>query len=173
MPIKYASSSLGANINGIDLFELGHALSHCWDLPMLQKSRLARLQVIAERALEESHGLEMAKAVRKELIACAEQLTQRSRYSIEEIITAIEKEKFHFGSQDLVRIQRAIGIRLPRNKIDLARYYTIRLVMEGIDQQTIAEFLDVDQRTVANYISQAKERILLILESKSMMMQPV
>lgn len=163
---------MGSNINGIDLFELGHALSHCWDLPMLQKSRLTQLHVVAERALEENHGLELAKAIRKELISCAEQLTQRPRHSIEEIVTAIEKEKFHLGSQDLVRIQRMVGIRLPRNKIDLARYYTIRLVMEGIDQQTIAEFLDVDQRTVANYISQAKERILLILESKSMAMQP-
>ncbi|MGD0795123.1 MAG: hypothetical protein ABR958_06005 [Dehalococcoidales bacterium] len=170
--MKYATSALGSNINGIDLFELGHALSHCWDLPMLQKSRLTQLHVVAERALEENHGLEFAKAIRKELISCAEQLTQRPRHPIEEIVTAIEKEKFHLGSQDLVRIQRMIGIRLPRNKIDLARYYTIRLVMEGIDQQTIAEFLDVDQRTVANYISQAKERILLILESKSMAMQP-
>ena len=158
-------------MNETSQFELGHALSHCWDLPMLQTSKLTQLPVVAQRALEENHGLELAKALRKELIACAEQITQRPRYSIEEIVSAIEKEKLHLGSQDLVKIQRVIGIRFPRNKIDLARYYAIRLVMEGIDQQTIAEFLDVDLRTVANYIAQAKERIWLILESKSMLVQ--
>lgn len=173
MLLKYLPSRASTNINEIGLLELGHALSHCWDLPMLQTSRLTQIPAVAERAMEENHGLELAKALHKELIACAEQLTQRPQYSIEEIITAIEKEKHNLGSQDLVRIQKIIGIRLHRNKIDVARYYTIRLVMEGIDQQTIAEFLDVDLRTVANYITQAKERIWLILESKSASMQPV
>jgi hypothetical protein len=138
---------------------------------MLQTSKLTQLSVVTQRALEENHGLELAKALRKELIDCAEQITQRPRYSIDDIVSAIEKEKLHLGSQDLVKIQRVVGIRFPRNKIDLARYYAIRLVMEGIDQQTIAEFLDVDLRTVANYIAQAKERIWLILESKSMLVQ--
>jgi hypothetical protein len=168
--MKYMSSRTSSNGNEISVVELGHALSHCWDLPMLQKSKLTQLAGIAESALEENHGLELAKALRKELIDCAEQITQRLRQPIETIISAIEKEKLNLGSQDLVRIQKMIGIRLPRNKIDLARYYSIRLVMEGIDQQTIAEFLDVDLRTVANYIAQAKERIWLILESKSVLL---
>ena len=172
MPLKDLTNHINSATDEIELFELGYALSHCWDLPMLQKSKLTRIYPVAERALEENHGLELAKALRKELICCAEQLTQRPRFPIEEIINIIEKDKLHFGSQDLVKIQKTIGIRLPRNKIDLARYYSIRLVMEGIDQQTIADFLDVDLRTVANYIVQAKERIWLILESKSVM-QPV
>ncbi len=173
MSLKYIPSRLSSNMNEASQIELGHALSHCWDLPMLQTSKLTQLPVVAQRALEESHGLELAKALRKELIACAEQITQRPRYSIDEIVSAIEKEKLFLGSQDLVRIQKVVGIRLPRNKIDLARYYAIRLVMEGMDQQTIADFLDVDLRTVANYIVQAKERIGLILESKLMLVQTV
>jgi|GEM_PF-2518788 len=171
MALKSISSQFSSTRNEASQFDLGHALSHCWDLPMLQTSKLTRLPVVAQGALEENHGLELAKALRKELISCAEQITQRSRYSIDEIVSAIEKEKLHLGSQDLVKIQRVIGIRFPRNKIDLARYYAIRLVMEGIDQQTIAEFLDVDLRTVANYIAQAKERIWLILESKLVLVQ--
>jgi DNA-directed RNA polymerase specialized sigma24 family protein len=172
MSLRYVASRIGTNRDEISMIELGHALSHCWDLPLLQKNKLTQLTGVTERALEENHGLELAKALRKELIACAEQISQRPRQPIEEIVSAIEKEKLNLGSQDLVRIQKLIGIRLPRNKIDLARYYAIRLVMEGVDQQTIAEFLDVDLRTVANYIAQAKERIWLILESKSVIMQP-
>lgn len=172
MPLKYMSGRTSSSSSEISMVELGHALSQCWDLPMLQKSKLTQLSGIEQSALEENHGLELAKALRKELISCAEQITQRPRQPIEMIVSAIEKEKLNLGSQDLVRIQKLIGIRLPRNKIDLARYYSIRLVMEGIDQQTIAEFLDVDLRTVANYIAQAKERILLILESK-LILQPV
>ena len=168
MSMKYRSSRLSSP-DELNMFELGHALSHCWDLPMLQKSKLTQLPEITQSALEENNGLELAKALRKELIACAEQITQRPRQPIEVIVSAIEKEKLNLGSQELVRIQKMIGIRLPRNKIDLARYYSIRLVMEGIDQQTIAEFLDVDLRTVANYIAQAKERIWLILESRSVL----
>jgi len=173
MSLKFIPRQLSSNRNETSQFELGHALSHCWDLPILQTSKLTQLSVVTQRALEESHGLELAKALRKELIACAEQITQRPRYPIDEIVSAIEKEKLHLGSQDLIKIQKTIGIRFPRNKIDLARYYAIRLAMEGIDQQTVAEFLDVDLRTVANYIAQAKERIWLILESKSMLVQAV
>jgi hypothetical protein len=171
MPLKSFSNRFHSHGSETSQFDLGQALSHCWDLPILQKSKLTQLPAVAQRALDEDHGLELAKALRKELIACAEQLTQRPRYSIEEIVSAIEKEKLHLGSQELVRIQKVVGIRFPRNKIDLARYYAIRLAMEGIDQQTIADFLDVDLRTVANYIAQAKERIQLILESKSMLVQ--
>ncbi|OGO31812.1 MAG: hypothetical protein A2Z29_08410 [Chloroflexi bacterium RBG_16_56_11] len=149
--------------------ELGYLLYHCWDLPVLQTSDMVQLPPVLKRAEEERHGLELAKALRKELIACAEEITQRPRYPIEEIVAAIEKEKMKLGSQDLVRIQKAIGVPFSRNKLDLARYYTIRLVMQGIDQQAIAEFLDVDLRTVANYVAQAKERIRLVLETRSIL----
>ena len=67
---------------------------------------------------------------------------------------------------EVEKIQRVIGVPFSRNKLDLARYYTIRLVMQGVDQQTIAEFLDVDLRTIANYVSQAKERIRIALETR-------
>jgi hypothetical protein len=173
MSSKYATGQSLSHTDEINVFELGRAISHCWDLPMLQKSKMTRLPMISERSLEEDQGLGLAKALRKELISCAEQLSQRPKYSINEIVTTIEKEKYHIGSQELLRIQKLVGVRLPRNKIDLARYYAIRLIMEGVDQQAIAEFLDVDLRTVANYISQAKERIWVILESKSMILQPV
>jgi DNA-directed RNA polymerase specialized sigma24 family protein len=148
--------------------ELGYALHHCWDLPALQASNLTRLPSVAQQALEETNGLGLAKALRKELIVCAEQITQRPRYPIEEIISAIEKERLGLSSQDLLKIQKAVGVPFPRHQIDLARYYTIRLVMQGVDHQTIADFLDVDPRTVANYVAQAKERIRLTLDSKSM-----
>ena len=170
MSFNNLSNRMSSSGHEISLVELGHALSHCWDLPMLQKSRLTQLPGIAQSASEESHGLELAKALRKELIDCAEQITQRPRQPIEMVVSAIERDKLNLGSQDLTRMQKLIGIRLARNKIDLARYYAIRLVMEGVDQQTIAEFLDVDLRTVANYIAQAKERIWLILESKSVLL---
>jgi hypothetical protein len=155
--------------NGKSKFnELGYSLYHCWDLAILQTSNLAQLPSVVQRALEETHGLEHAKALRKELIACADQITQRPKYPIEEIISAIEKDRLDLGSQDLAKIKRNIGIRLARNKIDLARYYSIRLIMEGVDRETIADFLEVDLRTVANYIAQAKERIRLSLESRFM-----
>jgi hypothetical protein len=169
MALNDVSSRLRDSTNGRTKFdELGHALNNCWDLPILQMSDLTKLSVVIERSLEETDGLQLAKALRKELIACAEQITQRPRYPIEEIIAAIEKGTPGLRSQDLVKIQNDIGIPLHRSKIDLARYYAIRLVMEGIDHQRIADFLDVDMRTVANYILQAKERIRLTLESKSM-----
>ena len=169
MELNYVSGQARYSGNEISqLDELGFALSHCCDLPVLQASKLTQLSVVAQRALEESDGLELAKALRKELIACAEQLTQRPRQAIGEIVSAMEKQKLHLGSQDLVKLQRAVGIRFPRHKLDLARYYAIRLFMEGMDQQTIADFLDVDLRTVANYIAQAKQRIWLILESRTM-----
>lgn len=103
------------------------------------------------------------------MVACAEQITQRRRYSIEEIVSAIEKNSFDPCSQELQRIRKLIGVPFPRNKLDLARYYTIRLVMQGVDQATIAEFLEVDLRTVANYVAQAKERIRVVLETRAML----
>ncbi|OGO23303.1 MAG: hypothetical protein A2144_12855 [Chloroflexi bacterium RBG_16_50_9] len=169
MALNYPLNRLRSSNNVRNQFdELGFALHHCWDLPILQTSDLTKLSIVAQRSFEEANGLELAKALRKELISCAEQITQRTRYPIEEIIPAIEKEMLSLGSQELVKIQKALGIPFPRNRIDLARYYAIRLVMEGIDHQMIADFLDVDLRTVANYVVQAKERIRLILETKSM-----
>ncbi|OGO20811.1 MAG: hypothetical protein A2144_03405 [Chloroflexi bacterium RBG_16_50_9] len=172
MLLNYVSGRWRDNGDEIEQHdELGYALSHCWDLPVLQMSNLTQIPAVVQRAHEETSGLELAKALRKELITCAEQITQRPKYSIEDIVSAIEKEKLGFGSQDLVKIQRAVGIRFPRNKIDLARYYAIRLVMQGIDQQTIADFLDVELRTVANYVAQAKDRIRLVLDSQSMLVK--
>ena len=171
MALDYSSTRLRNISNGkTQSDELGYALHHCWDLPILQMSDLTKLSIVSQRSLEEKDGLQLAKALRKELIACSEQITQRTRYPIEEIISAIEKERLGLGSQDLLKIQKALGIPFPRNKIDLARYYAIRLIMEGIHHQMIADFLDVDLRTVANYLGQAKERIGLILESRSMFM---
>jgi DNA-binding NarL/FixJ family response regulator len=151
-----------------NLDELGFLLYHCWDLPVLQTSELIHLPAVKKRAEEEKNGLAQAKALRKELIACAEQITQRPRYPIEDIVNAIEKENMKLGSQDLLKIRRTIGIPFSRKRLDLARYYTIRLIMQGVDQHTIAEFLDVDLRTVANYVAQAKDRIRLVLETRSL-----
>jgi DNA-binding NarL/FixJ family response regulator len=148
------------------LDELDHALSSCWDLSQLQMSSLIQLPSITEKIPDESDALELAKALRKELISCAEQLTQRYVYPIEEIVAAIENGQLGIGSQNLARIKRDLGIPFPRHKMDLARYYAIRLLMEGLDQQRIAEFLEVDPRTVASYVFQAKERINLVLESQ-------
>lgn len=146
--------------------ELTYLLSHCWDLPVLQTSKMALLPQISKRAEAEKNGLELAKALRKELISCAEQITQRPKYPIEDIVAAIERDRLTPEKNEQVKIQKVIGVPFARNKLDLARYYSIRLVMQGINQQTIAEFLDVDLRTIANYVSQAKDRIKLILETK-------
>ena len=167
MTLNQVSIGFDSQKNGKELDELGYLIYHCWDLPLLQTSRLAQLPPVLKRAEEERHGLELAKALRKELIACAEEITQRPRFPIEDIINAIEKENMTHDGQELEKIRKAIGVPFPRNKLDLARYYTIRLVMQGIDQPTIAEFLEVDLRTVANYVAQAKKRIHLILETKT------
>ena len=170
MALNYINGHIKTKKDGRGSFdELGYVLYHCWDLPVLQTSNLVKLSMVMKRASEEKHGLELAKALRNELIACAEQLTQRPQYPIEDIVSAIEKKSLNMGSQDLVKIQKTIGVPFPRNKLDLARYYTIRLVMQGIDQQTIADFLEVDLRTVANYVAQSKERIRLILETRSIL----
>ena len=148
---------------------LERALTCCWDLPALQTSILTQLPAVVERARDESEGLELAKALRKELIECAGQLTQRPVYSIEDIVNAIENGRMGIASQALERVKREIGLPFPRTKVDLARYYTIRLVMEGISHQAIADFLEVDPRTVANYLVQARDRIKVVLESQAML----
>jgi hypothetical protein len=148
-----------------DYDELSYLLNHCWDLPLLQTSKLARMPRLLNRVKEEKQGLEFAKVLRKELISCAEQITQRQRYSIDEIVAAIEN-KTPAGVEELQKIKSAIGVPFRRNKLDLARYYTVRLVMQGIDQSTISEFLEVDLRTVANYFAQGRERIRVILDTR-------
>jgi hypothetical protein len=152
--------------NDHSLGELAYLLSRCWDLPVLQTSKMALLPQIMKQAKGEKHGLEMAKALRRELINCAEQISQRPKFPIEDIMVAIERDRMNPDNQEVEKIQKVIGVPFSRNKLDLARYYTIRLVMQGIDQQTIAEFLDVDLRTIANYVSQAKERIRIALETR-------
>lgn len=167
MALTYVSRRTPYDSNGrIKFDQLGHALHHCWDLPILHTNDLTQLPSVVKRALRETDGLELAKALCTELIACAEQISQRPSYPIDKIISAIEKEQLGLGRQDLAEIQRRLGIPFPRNKIDLARYYTIRLVMQGMNNQTIADFLQVDLRTVGNYVAQAKERITLILEGR-------
>ena len=53
-----------------------------------------------------------------------------------------------------------------RDRLDLARYYAIRLAMEGLGNEIIAGFLRVELRTLGNYVAEAKERIRLTLESR-------
>ncbi|MDD5289348.1 MAG: hypothetical protein PHY28_09600 [Dehalococcoidales bacterium] len=144
---------------------LSQALRYCADLPMLQTNKLTGLSSVAYEALSINGELAAAKALRKRLIACAEEITQRPRLPIEEVASAIEKYKRGLGSQELARLQKAVGVPFSRSQIDLARYYSIRLMMQGIDQGAISDFLNVDLRTVANYIAQAKKRIWLTLES--------
>ncbi len=153
--------------NTVDYASLGYALRLCWDLPMLQNSELVKLPSVIKRARKENGNLELAKALRDELIACAAQITRRNKYPIEQIVSAIENNRQDLGNENVMRIKKELGIPFPRDRIDLARYYTIRLVMEGISNKVIAEFLQVEPRTVANYISQAKKRIRLILEYSS------
>lgn len=171
--IKHRELGVSLNQSGIrktgkgNTDELGYLLYHCWDLPLLQTSQLAREPRILERAKEEKQGLELGKALRKELISCAEEITQRPRISIDEIITAIENRKSSNGPEELQKMKTLMGVPFSRNKLDLARYYTIRMVMQGVDQPTIAEVLEVDLRTVANYVAQAKDRIRVVLESRT------
>jgi DNA-binding NarL/FixJ family response regulator len=172
MVLNYISGVWHDETEAINLIdELDHALSHCWDLPMLQMSSLTQLPAVLERSRAEADGLELAKALRKELIACAEQLTQRPVFPIEELITCIENGQLGIASQNLARMKREIGVPFSRNKVDLARYYAIRLAMQGTDHQKIAEFLEVDPRTVANYLAQARERIRVVIESQSMLVK--
>ena len=142
------------------------ALQYCWDLPMLQTSPLVNLPQVRRMALEETEGLELAKALQNELISCSEHLTQRSPYPIDEIAAFLQEGKARFKYAELAALRAKIGVPLPRH-IDLARYYAIRLVMKGVGREKIADLLDVDVRTVANYLAQAKERIRLVLRTRS------
>jgi len=169
---EHTNLNLGDSGNGSIYDELGYIIQHCCDLPALQTSKLVRMPVVAQQALNEEQGLELAKALRKELIACAEQITQRRRLPIDDIMQAIQQHKLDFDHQDLAKIKKGLGVPFPRHMVDLARYYAIQLVIQGVSRQEIAEFLEVDVRTVANYIAQAKARIKLILETKSKQVQP-
>ncbi len=151
----------------IDIQELGQVLRHCHDLTYLQNSDLVYLPGVVRRCRGESVGLHPAIALRKELIAVVQRISRRTtRFPIRKILKAIEERRLGSDSQRLVEIQKRLGIPFSRNRIDLARYYAIRLVMEGLSNETIAEFLMVDPRTLANYIAQAKMRIVLILGSR-------
>ena len=149
----------------IDLNELGQALRLCRDLPMLENSLLTNITRVKMRAKMYDGSLGLAKALRAELISCAEKITLRPTYSIKKIVVAIEKY-FQYNDQTyLQQIRDELAIPFSRDKIDLARYYSIRLSMEGVNIQQIAEFLQVDPRTVGNYIRQAKQRIKFLLEN--------
>jgi DNA-binding CsgD family transcriptional regulator len=150
----------------IDLGKLSSALHYCWDLSTLQKSEFVLLPSVAKLANGKNDGLQAAKALRDELIACAEQLTQRKRYPIEEIASVLEMDNISFRDRYMENIQRSLGVPFSRDRLDLARYYAIRMLMEGVRNEIIAKFLMVDSRTVGNYIAQAKERIRFTLESR-------
>jgi DNA-binding NarL/FixJ family response regulator len=151
----------------IDLDKLGQALRHCHDLTFLQNSELIYLPNVVRHCKKTRIDLDFAKALRKELISAAERITRRrARVPIREIVKAIEEQRLNSENQQLAEVQRKLGIPFSRNRLDLARYYAVRLVMEGLSNETVAEFLQVDPRTLANYIAQSKERIRLMLESR-------
>ena len=148
----------------VELHELGEASRLCRDLPMLENNLLTNLPRVQARAKNYNGTLELAKALRAELITCVEQISIRPKYSIKKIVDAIESY-FQGNNQDnLIQIRDELAIPFSRDKIDLARFYAIRLLIEGVSIQQIAEFLQVEPRTVANYLKQAKERIKILLE---------
>ena len=164
---KTSSSSLNNDKARIDRDTLGRALHHCFDLTFLQNSDLTQLPSVVRRCREERHGLDLAKALRRELIDAAEQITPRAdHHTIRDIVEAIEEERLNSGNGRMAEIQKHLGIPFPRDKIDLARYYGIRLVMEGLSNEIVANFLQVEMRTLSNHIAEAKERIKLTLESR-------
>jgi hypothetical protein len=148
----------------IDLNELGEALRLCRDLPMLENNFLTNHPRVKTRAKKYNSSLGLAKALRAELISCAEQITIRPTYPIQKIVDAIESYFRGNDQNELIQIRNELAIPFSRDKIDLARFYSIRLSMEGVNVQQIAEFLQVEPRTVANYTKQAKERIKVLLE---------
>ena len=151
----------------IDFNKLGRALRYCHDLPLLQNSDLTHLPSVENRARGDRRGLDLARALRKELITCTEQIARHTGYpSIREIVEAIEREKLFADKQLVAEVSKRLVIPFSRDRRDLARYYGIRLRMEGLANSTIAEFLQVELRTLGNYIAEAKERIRLILESR-------
>lgn len=148
----------------IELHELSEALRLCRDLPMLENNLLTNLPRVKARAKNYNGTLELAKALRAELISCAEQITIRPTYSIKDIVDAIESYFQGNNQGHLIQIRDELAIPFSRDKIDLARFYAIRLLIEGVSIQQIAEFLQVEPRSVANYLKQAKERIKTLLE---------
>ena len=148
----------------IKLTELNDALRLCRDLPMLENNLLTNLPKIKNRSKNYNGSLGNAKALRAELISCAEQITIRPTYSINKIVDALENYFRGNDAEKVLQISSELDIPFSRDKIDLARYYAMRLSMEGVNIQHIAEFLQVDPRTVANYIRQAKQRIKVLLE---------
>lgn len=152
----------------VDLDKLGQALRHCHDPMFLQTSELTRLPGVVRRSQGQRNGVGRAKALRKELIAAAKQMTRphTRHHSIRKIVRAIEEQRLSQESQLVQEIQQRLGIPFSRDRLDLARYYAIRLVMEGLTNETIAEFLLVERRTLANYVAQARERIALVLEDR-------
>ena len=124
----------------INLDKLGQALRHCYDLTFLQNSDLTLLPSVVRRCQGERTSLDLAKALRKELVAAAMCISRRTaHFPIRKILKAIEEQRLGLDNQRVVEIQRCLGIPFSRDRIDLARYYAIRLVMEGVDQQTIAD----------------------------------
>ncbi len=162
-----SSRSLYNDKARIELNTLGRALHHCFDLTFLQNSDLTQLPSVVRKWSGERHGLDLAKALRRELIDAAEQITRRAdHHAIRDIVDAIEEERLNSGNQRVAEIQKHLGIPFTRDKIDLARYYAIRLVMEGLSNEIVADFLQVEMRTFSNYVAEAKERIRLTLESR-------
>lgn len=143
--------------------DLRHAIRHCSDLPMLANNRLIYLQSLSGRVDNPDDAFELAKALRAELLFCAEQISLRSKYPINEIIRSIDDTINGIDEEKIKVVRKILGIPFSRDAIDLARYYTIRLVMEGIGNKKIAYFLCVEPRTVANYINQAQARIQIVL----------
>lgn len=151
----------------IDLYKLGRALRLCHDLPLLQDNELTRLPSVVRQTNGEKKGLDLAKSLRRELISCAEEITRHSGHpGIHEILSALEEETLFSENRHINTIKRKLGIPFSRDRLDLARYYAIRLLMEGLSNGTIANFLEVEIRTLGNYISAAKRRIRLTLESR-------
>lgn len=147
----------------IDAQELGSALRNFRDLPILEGNALTDLPCVRRRAESYPGSLGKARALRSELISCAEELTVRSTYPIEKIVSAMKNGLQTKVANEMPEIIYELNIPFSRSNIDLARYYSIRLVMEGMNIQNIAEFLQVEPRTVANYIKQAKQRIEISL----------
>ncbi len=166
MTVNYVARHLRHDARtAVDPNELGKALRRCYDLPFLQDSKLAQLPCVARRAGGERDGLVLARALRSELIASAERISRPVRHpAVRKIVAAIEKQRLGQDGQFLAEMQKNLGIPFPRNKIDVARYYAIRLVMEGMKHEVVADFLEIDLRTLGNYLAEARHRIRLILE---------
>lgn len=166
MPALPRSMDSLAAGNGVDRRELGRALRRCRDPLFLRNTTLVNLPGVARRIANSSPPPDLGKALRQELLYCAESVTWRRKQPIAFIVSAVANGRNRPNTEEIERVKAMVGVPLGRNEVDLARYYTIRLVMEGVPIEAIAGFLEVEPRTVANYISQAKEHIALVLESR-------